>query len=478
MRLKPLLLACSLATATAAAAQDFDPKPWLADLEQARLAMHARYSNLEWLEQERELKLDSLFDEAAERLSTARNEREVLSVFSRLERRIGDGHVRFDPPEPMRPAPRAQPPSAKSDGPCKELGYSGQSARPGTVQALAGYRPLAGDPNIFAAGLVKSDGATVGLVRIPLFQPHAYPQLCSDAVEALKIPANQPCDETCDNKIITWAYRRMGQSLERRLVELKQAGADVLVVDITGNGGGSEWAEAAARMMTPRQLVSARHGFVRGEHWARQWGRLAEKLRDHAAKAKGEDRRLLIGLAAKADSAAAAAATPCAATDRDCERIGSVGFSTGLIGSAPSGSFAGKDWAVDVFNPAQHHYRDGVWSGPLIILVDNETWSAAEQFAAVLQDNRAAVVLGARTGGAGCGYSWGGHPTKLANSGAILQLPDCVRFRADGSNEVRGIIPDEMVGIRASDGAALRARMVAERLPAAIDRARALAARR
>jgi len=78
-------------------------------------------------------------------------------------------------------------------------------------------------------------------------------------------------------------------------------------------------------------------------------------------------------------------------------------------------------------------------------LVDRETWSAAEYFAALLQDNQAATVVGELTGGAGCGYTDGGIPTKLKNSGARLKMPDCVRFRADGSNEVNGITPDVLV---------------------------------
>ena len=127
-----------------------------------------------------------------------------------------------------------------------------------------------------------------------------------------------------------------------------------------------------------------------------------------------------------------------------------------------------------VFSPSQFPYHDGVWDGPLIVLTDQETWSAAEEFAAVLQDNRAAVVLGARTGGAGCGHTWGGTPTKLKNSGAILELPDCVRFRADGSNEVRGVLPDVPVALRANDGLRLRARLIAEKLPAALAQAEAL----
>ena len=172
------------------------------------------------------------------------------------------------------------------------------------------------------------------------------------------------------------------------------------------------------------------------------------------------------------------AATPCAVGSSSCDRLGRAGYSTGLLGAARSGNFNGKeDWAVHLFSPAQFPYHDGVWDGPLIVLVDQETWSAAEEFAAVLQDNSAAVIMGARTGGAGCGYTWGGTPTALKNSRAVLKLPDCVRFRADGSTEVRGILPDELVAYRFDDGPQFKAKLLAEKLPAAVARAQALQAR-
>ena len=104
------------------------------------------------------------------------------------------------------------------------------------------------------------------------------------------------------------------------------------------------------------------------------------------------------------------------------------------------------------FYAAKFNYPDAVWDGPLIVLVNGYTGSAAEEFTAVLQDNHAAVVMGAPTAGAGCGHTDGGTPTKLKNSGGILELPHCARFRADGSNEVMGIQPDVLVGLRATDG--------------------------
>jgi C-terminal processing protease CtpA/Prc len=315
-------------------------------------------------------------------------------------------------------------------------------------------------------------GTRLGIVRIDVFDPHGDAAGCEAAVASLELPIDRPCDEACDNQLVTAAYRRFGAQLEARLRALKAAGAEALIVDIGSNEGGSEWAEAAARMLTATPLQAARLAYVRGPHWAKIWGDLAERLRDFAKAAEGKDRAALLGWAARADAARAEAGRRC--NGSTCPRLAQAGYATGLIGAAPEGALSDKPWGVWLFNPAQHLYHEGVWNGPLMLLTDNETWSAAEEVAAMLQDNRAAVLIGGRTGGAGCGHTWGGTPTTLANSRAVLQLPDCVRLRADGSNEVRGVLPDVPVAIRANDGAALKARLIAERLPEAIARARAL----
>jgi hypothetical protein len=468
-----LALVLALAIPASARAEPFDPAPWLADLEQARAAFHEKYANLEWLESERGMDVDKLFDDLARRLKGARSETEAHSVFDRLERRVGDGHVKFDWPRAPAPASTAQStppvaPQAPSD-PCDQLGYDGHQNRPGTAQALPGYRRLGSD-SPFDAGMVAAGNRKVGVLRIGIFQPQGYAGVCRDAFKALALPLDKPCDEDCQDQVLTWSYRKLTAALEDRIRQLHAAGAQALLVDLSNNGGGSEWAEAVARMFAPGPLTSERLGYVRGAHWSKQWRDLSEHLREYAKSANRRDRTRLLGWAAEAQ-AAASCTEPCA-------RLGTAGYATGLVGSAPAGAFAGKEWGVYVFSPAQYPYHDGVWSGPLILLVDQETWSAAEEFAALLQDNRAAVVIGARSGGAGCGYTAGGNPTRLKNSSALLKLPDCLRYRADGSNEVRGIVPDVPVAIRADDGLKFRVELIARELPTAIARAEAIAAER
>ncbi|HEX8527160.1 S41 family peptidase [Allosphingosinicella sp.] len=462
-----------------AQAPAWSAEPWLADLTSARTAFETKYANLDWLLTEREVDLDSLFGRARTALINARSDSEAVAIFNRLVQRVGDGHVEIAWPRPPAgpplvgaPAPPAPPPSA--EGFCRAQGYSPPSNAPGLAPALTGYAPIASG-DLLPAGTIRAGGSRIGILRIPVFDPHASLSLCVESAAALGLPVDRPCDGQCADRLITEAYRRLGLAMQDRLARLRAAGATILVVDITGNGGGSEWTEAAARMLSRRPLRSAPLGFVRGPHWERQWSELAGRLRGFASEASPADRTRLLAWASQADSALTEARRRCPPTgDPSCPWLGRAGFATGLVGTAPSGSFEGKDWAVHVFNPAQHSYRDGAWDGAVIVLTDQETWSAAEQFAALLQDNRAALIVGARTGGAGCGHTWGGTPTVLPNSGATLRLPDCARFRADGSNEVRGIIPDLLLAWRANDGRTFRARLLEAALPEAVNRARAL----
>jgi hypothetical protein len=453
-----------LIAAAPATSQTWSPQPWLADLSQAQQAFRTKYANIDWLEHDREITLPALFDSAASRIRSAKSDAEAKAIFDRLIHRVGDGHVAIDWPRPASPS--STPTSLKPADICDGMGFDATRSTPGVGSHLPGYRQMTGN-GPFPAGIVFVERRSVGVIRIGSFEPQGSPSICRTALRTLHIPAVAPCDDRCRDAVLTWSYDRMTRALEEQVTALKAAGATALLVDLTDNGGGSEWAEAAARMLSRQALISERRGFVRGPHWSEQWKTLAEQLRQAASGADPNDRSRLLGWAAEADDARSDAAQACAGSGAR-PLVGGAGYATGLVGAARAGEFAGKPWADLVFSIAQFPYHDAVWSGPLMVLVDDETWSAAEEFAAVLQDNRAAVIIGSRTGGAGCGHTQGGTPTTLKNSGATLELPDCVRFRADGSNEVAGVIPDIVTGMRASDGPNFKATLIEAHLPAAV----------
>jgi hypothetical protein len=467
-----LLPAAFLLLAAAAPAAAWDPAPWLADLQQIRAAVDHDYPNRDWLTGTREANLDAMFKQAAADIRTGRDDADARRALDALIRRFRDGHVELRWPETASDGtPAPQPPPATAAAFCAARGYDAGQVTPGTAAAMPGYRSIdSGSP--LAAGLVDAGGTKVGVIRIGVFDPHGYPALCERAVANTRIVPAKPCDDTCEDALITEAYALMTRGLMTGIERLRAAGATVLLIDLTRNGGGSEWAEAAARIVSPVPLRSAPVMVMPGEQWVTSWRKLAASLRKEAATAGAADRSALLDLAARADRTADGLA-PC--TGPDCKRLASAGYGSGLLPELKAGALDGKPWGVQVFSAAQFPYRDGVWRGPLIVLVDDETWSAAEQFSAILQDNGAAVIMGTRTGGAGCGHLDGDTPITLINSKASLHLPNCARLRKDGSNEVNGVVPDIPTGVRWHDGAKFAGQVTAAQLPEAVAAARRLA---
>lgn len=466
-----LLPVALLLLAAAAPAVSWDPAPWLADLQQIRAAVDRDYPNRDWLTGTREANLDAMFERTAADIRAGRDDADARRALDALIRRFRDGHVELRWPEAASDDTSASPPPpATAAAFCAARGYDAGQVTAGTAAAMPGYRPIdSGSP--LAAGLVDSDGTKVGVIRIGVFDPHGYPALCEQAVANARIVPAKPCDAACEDRLITEAYALLTRGLMTGVERLRTAGATVLMVDLTRNGGGSEWAEAAARIVSPRPLRSAPVMVMPAAHWVTNWRKLAATLRTEAGTANAADRAVLLDLAARADRTAERLA-PC--TGPDCKRLAQAGYGSGLLPALKAGSFDGKPWGPQVFSAAQFPYRDSVWQGPLIVLVDDETWSAAEQFSAVLQDNGAAVVMGTRTGGAGCGHLDGDTPVTLAHSKASLHLPNCARLRKDGTNEVNGIVPDVPTGVRWHDGARFAGQLTAAHLPEAITAAQRL----
>jgi hypothetical protein len=472
-----LLALATLALPAGALEAPFDPAPWIEDLHEIRAAFASKYANFEWAVFEREADLSGLFRQAEDRILRAASEADARDAIERMIRALGDGHVSVVWRAPGgEPRPEARAPVRPAEGGlCALLGYDSAKGGSAVGPHLPGFEPLR-DPasREFSAGLLRSGGHQVGMLRIGLFSPAAFPSTCAAALKALAIPADATCDKDCADRVEAAAYAELSRQLAESVRALRRAGAAALVIDLTGNGGGSEWAEAAARVLSPVRLRSERMAFVRGAHWSDRWDALGRALLQAAEKESAQDAAKLRRWAMDVGHARAEAMATCPSDafwegqHPDCRWLGRAFYATGVLGEADAAALRKKPWGALVFTPAKYDFEERVWHGPLLVLVDGGTGSAAEEFAAVLQDNRAAAIIGAPTAGAGCGHTDGGTPTKLANSGAVLELPDCVRVRLDGSNEVGGIDPDVLVGLRRNDGLRRRGLRFAAALPAGL----------
>lgn len=468
-RLRGAILALALAAAPAAAAPAFDPAPWLADLDQLRDAMSVRYPNLEW-QADRGLDLPAVYGRARQGLGDARSEAEARLAFERFLARFADGHL-----EARWPAPESDDEASPSRPLCDRLGFFDVGNAGAIASRLPGYRPLGDVDSPLPAGVVTIDGRTIGVLRLSMFDPHGFPAICERLVAEAKLRPNDPCDAACEQRLSERADAIFVGDMASQLKALATAAPDALLVDIAENGGGNDSALVLAHMVTGVPIKAPRMGFVRSAAWADE---LAERqaavrlgLREPA------DRGLLAPLDEKLTLARVEAGKPCDLSPLwrgeppGCSLVvADTLFAAGLTPDGPAQA-RGKAWGSAVSATARFPAAAAIWRGPLLILVDGDSASASELFAAMLQDGRAAVVIGAPTFGAGCGHASGAGPVHLKNSGGVISMPDCLRLRADGSNEVAGVQPDLLIGFREYDTPRERVERLARVLPAALARA-------
>src|SRR5205085_9898486 len=208
------------------------------------------------------------------------------------------------------------------------------------------------------------------------------------------------------------------------------------------NGGGSIWVVLPRRRLSSIAMHEPATGIIKHPHWTKQFQDQLAALKTDLKRA-GSDQAAVKSAIDQVNAAISKSKEPCDLseiwiTGRFACSIVAKGllYAAGLVPYAAPGQFAGLEWRTVLFHPLRYFYREDKDRLPLIVVIDRGTWSAAEYFAALLQDNHAALIAGEVSGGAGCGFTIGGIPTELSNSHAQVRLPDCIRFRADGSDEV------------------------------------------
>jgi len=406
----------------------------------------SHYANLDWAIEERRMDLPKLRVETEAALQQARVAADARRTLDHFVDSFGDGHLELNWPKGDSQAPTA----ADHASLCERLGYKGRRKAWIDFSLLPQFSPLPTEDGVFfSGGLLKlPSGKTLGIVRIGVFSEKAYPEACQQAVQELNMPDNANCGDECAKKIEIRTANLLTAALTASAEELRRAGAAALLVDITHNGGGSDWVEAAPRALSSKPLRDPRLAFIKNEHWTTQLEDALKEVDTDLNNHRGPN-QLLRNAAATLERAIAASKRPCNPEEAwttgkvDCSLlVKDLLFASGVLSYAPPGSFTGLESRTTLFHPARYAYTEKRNRLPLYLLVDSDTWSAAEYFAALLQDNKAATIVGELTGGAGCGYNNGGIPTELKNSKAEIKMPHCVRLRADGSDEVNGVTPD------------------------------------
>lgn len=370
----------------------YDESAWLADYGRLKQDMAQGYANLDWMVEKRGVDLVALDKRTTAELENAHSRLRAFLALRRFVRGFDDPHFRLKPGERPVPAPAAAPALAETssieeqepvDAPagadCAAAGYGeGDHGFRFPFASMPGWTPLReGD---FPSGLAGD----TGVLRIAQFGEDRYLAAC----EAVFKPG-------MGQRELKLAVRARQQALlSDTIAELRERGAKRLLVDVSGNGGGTEWVSSVIELMTDQAM-------------SRREARLVGAACDRGAIWRG-------------------APAPCPVFEPD---------------SGERATLQGN----------------GTWRGPLFVLADRGTGSAAEDFVAWLQQNRVATVIGDRTAGAGCGYVNGGNPTRLSVVPVDVWMPNCARLLDDGTNEVEGLRPDRPLAMQDREPAELAA---------------------
>ncbi|MGH8319379.1 MAG: S41 family peptidase [Steroidobacteraceae bacterium] len=217
------------------------------------------------------------------------------------------------------------------------------------------------------------------------------------------------CDDACQNTLQMHVASYLTAALGRRAKVLRRSGASSLLIDLTDNGGGTDWTYAAVREISPLPLRDPAYAFVRSPHWAHILQSDLTLVRDDLAHHR-EPSELLEETRERLEHAIAESRVTC---DRNsvwtqgsfhCSQlVRGLLYVSGILPYAKPDSYPDLASRTVLFKPLAFSYAESVNRLPLYVVVNSNTYSAAEYFAAVLQNNRAATILGEVTGGAGCG---------------------------------------------------------------------------
>jgi hypothetical protein len=476
-----------------ACAQSFDRNAWLQDYAALKQAIEKRYSNLAWFASpEGGVDLPALDRRTLAALKDARIDEDARSALQSFVRGFHDGHfsqlAAVAPPLGAKSAKPGDPVYSRQDpaGGCAALGFApdGDASFSARFEALPGFHLLSdGVSQPFRAGVLTAGDPPVrlGIVRIPSFEESDNPSVCLEVWGKDEFWNRQ-------GKLIRGALRQAAeQNWYRALADLlkkfQSEGVAAVLVDVGNNSGGDDSGDIAARLFTARPIRSAplwmsQDQAASSSYFDEQLDALRGALKSDAGN-KEAQQALATFTAQKEKLAQSVCPMDWVWRERrewkaePCRRLIEAGSAGGPLDYLAPHAVADARVAESLHWPAQVTSLWGSWTGPLYVLTDNRTYSAAEMFAAVLQNNRAARIVGSQTGGDGCGFMNSPEPVVLPTSGLRFRLPNCVRLRADGTDEVAGVKPDIPVLPAEGENARARAMRIFNELAADLKRSSA-----
>ncbi len=440
-----------------------NPQDFVADFQILKSDLATGYANLDWAAERYDIDLPKLAAKTEESLaSTALRWRARNAIHDFLEA-FQDKHLLAESADPPPVANGSETSTILSANLSAETSADDAISRLGyrsgdydfdldfdDLPEAVAWSPTADNP--FPAVLLPLENNKLGVIRVPYFGQDRYEDVAREAWPEFGGKLDSSCGSLCEYTFFTKVGNVLLKKLADRVQTLEEQGMTALAVDISGNGGGSEWVRSVAQLFASTDLRCPPSSFIKHVHWrerfvsSSEW--IEETLQDTTLSSEAVE--LLL-------QASTRLADLITATEDTCDRQ-SIWETSGRV---PCSSIYTESYhSCEVFAYLDHPelaVRRSPWnqqikqnygayqhsySGPLFVITDNNTASASEYFAAVLQYNSAAKLVGKSTLGVGCGYTYGGISTYLPSLGLRVRMPDCVRYQKNGENELAGIQPD------------------------------------
>lgn len=408
---------------------DFKNQDYLEDFEALKSHLSSSYANLEFILKHYRLNAYELSQKTIKALKLAKTKLEAETALQTFVSAFKDGHFRLtEVKKEVRPSESEEVTtkiSSEMSGEkvCEALGFTRDKKfdfRFSTEKVLLADQGGKEFPYL----VVETDNKKLGFIRIADFRETVYPNICLAAWASYKKTVKKNCDTNCQDD---FQYNYMRKALVDKfydsLAALHKANIKTLIVDLTFNGGGSDWVTDITALLSDRDLVCGRSGFVKHPHHLNNFKQLLSDL--EASRPQDEEKivKMKTNIKKASESCDRSALWNSKNSKLDCS----------LVAYREDETCKYKDLNY----PNKQKFK-----GQLILLVNRHTASAAEDLVARHLDSKTALVVGERTHGAGCGYMNGGIRFKLPKSGLDVRIPDCVREMIDGTNEVAGIRPN------------------------------------
>ena len=414
---------------------EFQRTDWLADFHQLEEMISDTYPNLDSLTALYHLDPYEMGKATEARLQKAQSEEEALTILKNFVGEFHDGHFALETPKADEAVAKNEtapiPKTSSGAVACQQM-LTQKAKAPGfpfPTSANLGFQEKRNAPFAFAALQIKNK--RIALLRIPSFLQSNYPEDCISAWENFRNSLQAPCEKECQDTFKNIELpNRLLQKVSLLLKEAEK-NSTALLLDLTNNGGGTDWVGPVIRMLTVMPILCGQFGFIRHPHWVKNLTNQKEKLSLKLLNADAKSLRRLKEKLLQSEKDLAQAKEKCNRRKLWTEP-----------NFKPHCSLVVKRELKDCSPSDDLHYRSGLYRKPLFLLVNNKTASASEDLVGRLQESKAAKILGEKTHGSGCGFTNGGIDLQLTHSRIKVRIPDCARFLRKGTNEVEGIAPD------------------------------------